>query len=76
MNENTEKKTIDYKEVAKKALLKGAKFGGAMLVCFVGLRATYKIGRIDGIQYVINCLKGYNPDESAKFIQYCVKNNL
>ena len=72
MNENTEKKTIDYKEVAKKALLKGA----MLVFCFVGLRATYKIGRIDGTQYVINCLKGYNPDESAKFIQYCVKNNL
>lgn len=67
MNENTEK-TIDYKEVAK--------VGGAMLVCFVGLRSAYKLGRIDGTQYVINCLKGYNPDESAKFIQYCVKNNL
>lgn len=70
MNENTEK-TIDYKEVAKKALLTGA-----MLVCFVGLRSAYKLGRIDGTQYVINCLKGYNPDESAKFIQYCVENNL
>lgn len=76
MNENTEKKTIDYKEVAKKALLTGAKVGGAMLVCFVGLRSAYKLGRIEGIEYVINCLNGYNPDESAKFIQYCVENNL
>ena len=75
MNENTEK-TIDYKEVAKKALLTGAKVGGAMLVCFVGLRSAYKLGRFEGIEYVINCLKGYNPDESAKFIQYCVENNL
>ena len=70
MNENTEKKTIDYKEVAKKALLTGAKVGGAMLVCFVGLRSAYKLGRIDGIQYVINYLKGYNPDESVKFIWF------
>ena len=75
MNENTEK-TIDYKEVAKKALLTGAKVGGAMLVCHMLLCCGYKLGRIDGTQYVINCLKGYNPDESAKFIQYCVENNL
>lgn len=75
MNENTEK-TIDYKEVAKKALLTGAKVGGAMLGCCMLLRCGYKLGNRDGIKYVINCLKGYNPDESAKFIQYCVENNL
>lgn len=76
MNENTEKKTIDYKEVAKKALLTGAKVGGAMLGCHMLLCCGYKLGNRDGIKYVLNALKAHNPEESAKFIQYCMENNL
>lgn len=75
MNENTEK-TIDYKEVAKKALLTGAKVGGAMLGCYMLLCCGYKLGNRDGINYVLNALKAHNPEESAKFIQYCIENNL
>lgn len=74
MNENTEKKTIDYKAIAKKAFYVGAGIG-SVLVCYMGLRSGYKLGRTDGMDYVLRTLLDYNADEGAKFIQYCVDNN-
>lgn len=75
MNENTEK-TIDYKEVAKKKFCVCAGVSGAVLGCYMLLCCGYKLGNRDGIKYVLNALKAHNPEESAKFIQYCIENNL
>ena len=66
--ENTEK-TAALKEQAKEKFCVCAGVGGAML-------GGYKLGNRDGIKYVLNALKAHNPEESAKFIQYCMENNL
>lgn len=73
--ENTEK-TAAHKEQAKKKFCVCAGVSGAMLGCYMLLCYGYKLGNRDGIKYVLNALKAHNPEESAKFIQYCIENNL
>ena len=73
--ENTEK-TAALKEQAKEKFCVCAGVGGAMLGCYMLLRCGYKLGNRDGIKYVLNTLKAHNPEESTKFIQYCIENNL
>ena len=73
--ENTEK-TAALKEQAKEKFCVCAGVGGAMLGCYMLLCCGYKLGKRDGIGYVLNALKAYNPEESAKFIQYSMENNL
>lgn len=73
--ENTEK-TAALKEQAKEKFCVCAGVGGAMLGCYMLLCCGYKLGNRDGIKHVLNALKAHNPEESAKFIQYCMENNL
>lgn len=73
--ENTEK-TAALKEQAKKKFCVCAGVSGAVLGCYMLLCCGYKHGNRDGIKYVLNALKAHNPEESAKFIQYCIENNL
>ena len=73
--ENTEK-TAALKEQAKEKFCVCAGVGGTMLGCYMLLCCGYKLGNRDGIKYVLNALKAHNPEESAKFIQYCMENNL